>query len=372
MQALKPFGDEAEQAGTFLAASTDAARQYYAAYKLDSGPGGAAIRPLKDAQDTALSQRKRLKAIQSLAGIRGGKPDKGVVVFERVCAGCHQLGAKGTAFGPKLDGIGARYPKQDLMMHILWPNEKIAKGFETVLVLTSEGKTLTGFILDENDEALTLGVATPDGKGLRVVIPQSDIEARQDMKASSMPEGLAKTIAPSEFLDLVEFLGEQLVGVDGWIETGLADRGKLRRQGEFVEISRDAQLQLGPGFAGPWSRDASLLLSAADPDQREFAFHSPNASTSHPAVVIRLAEPAEIRHIEIQNRRNPKFHARARDLAVWVSDDGQSWQQVWKSAQPSGEYAIELPAGTRGQYLKVGLEGEGILHLNQIVVYGPR
>jgi hypothetical protein len=114
------------------------------------------------------------------------------------------------------------------------------------------------------------------------------------------------------------------------------------------------------------------VLSAADPNTREFAFHSPNEGSKDPAVGIRLSAPAEIRHIEIQNRRNPQFYDRAKDLAVWVSDDGESWKQVWKSEKPAGQYSIDLPAGTRGKFIKVGLDGRGILHLNQIVVYGNK
>ena len=37
-------------------------------------------------------------------------------------------------------------------------------------------------------------------------IKVSDIEDRKTLKQSSMPEGLAGTIAPVEFLDLIAFL----------------------------------------------------------------------------------------------------------------------------------------------------------------------
>ena len=48
------------------------------------------------------------------------------------------------------------------------------------------------------------------------------------------------------------------------------------------------------------------------------------------------------------------------------------WRQVWKSEKPAGQYEIDLPAGTKGRFVKVGLDGRGILHLNQIVLYGMR
>jgi hypothetical protein len=76
--------------------------------------------------------------------------------------------------------------------------------------------------------------------------------------------------------------------------------------------------------------------------------------------------------VSVQNRRNPAFYDRAKDLALWISDEGQNWRQVWKSQQPSEMYEIDLPEGTRGQFLKIGLDGNGILHLNQVVIYGAR
>jgi putative heme-binding domain-containing protein len=281
----------------------------------------------------------------------------------------------GKDFGPRLDDVGTRYSKTDIIRHILMPNASIAKGFETVQILTVDGLVFNGFILKETDQALTLGVASNDGKGREEVIPLEDIDVRKEMKASSMPEGLAKTIAPSEFLDLLEFLSQQnsFVMRDGdWIETGLADVGALRKHGEFVEISRDGQLQLGADFPSNWSKQANLLLSAAKPDSREFVFHSPNEDVDSPAIAIRLAKPSEIRYIEIQNRRNASFISRAKDLAVWVSKDGNQWTRVWKSSEPKENYEIELPAGTQGQFVKIGLHGRGILHLNQVVVYGQR
>ncbi|MEZ6075342.1 MAG: hypothetical protein R3C56_06630 [Pirellulaceae bacterium] len=54
-----------------------------------------------------------------------------------------------------------------------------------------------------------------------------------------MPEGLVKTIAPSEFLDLIAYLSQQTKFVlreDGWIDTGSPEVGELRtrRMAEFI------------------------------------------------------------------------------------------------------------------------------------------
>ena len=41
---------------------------------------------------------------------------------------------------------------------------------------------------------------------IQVVTRVADIEARELLKQSSMPEGLAGTMAPVEFLDLMEYI----------------------------------------------------------------------------------------------------------------------------------------------------------------------
>ncbi len=376
LQALIPFGDAAEKDGKFLVGAPEKLRTYYENYKLAASPGGAAIKPLKDAEDPALPQQKRVAAIKTLAKINAGDAGRGQTVFSRVCAGCHMIGDAGKDFGPKLDMIGLKYNKENLIKHILWPNEDIAKGYETVQILNADGQTISGFILSEDDKVIKLGVATQDGKGKEVVINKEDIEARKEMKASSMPEGLAKTIAPTEFLDLVAYVASldapKAVVKDGWTQTSLQDVGALRKHGEFVEISRDAEIKYPSNFPGQWMKHSSLVLSAVDPATREFGFHSPNDENQQsPAIVIRLSSASEVRHVSLQNRRGG-FHERAKDLAVWVSNDGSDWKQVWKSDKPGPQYEIDLPAGTQARYVKVGLDGKGIFHLNQIVIFGNK
>ncbi len=202
LQAFKPITDEAEKKGTFLAKASDKVKEHFKTYKLSTGPGGKAVAPLKIAEDTAASQIDREKAVKTLSEIKGGKAERGPAVFSRVCAACHQIGDIGKEFGPKLDNVGGQYKRDEIIKHMIWPNEKIAKGYQTVQVLTVDGDTYTGFILKESDTVLSLGTAN----GKTEEVSKKDIDIRKEMNASSMPEGLIKTIAPSEFLDLLEYL----------------------------------------------------------------------------------------------------------------------------------------------------------------------
>ena len=77
----------------------------------------------------------------------------------------------------------------------------VAEGFETALVLTTEGETIAGIVKLENDESLDLIKA--DGSLVRVDL--EEIEARRKGK-SSMPEDLIDKLTMRQLRDLVAYL----------------------------------------------------------------------------------------------------------------------------------------------------------------------
>ena len=201
LHALKPNWGSADPS-VLLADSTDNAREYLSQHKTSAGPGKFAARPLKIAEDVDSSMSRRLRAVEGLAQLDGGDAENGAAVFKRVCSACHLLDGVGKTFGPDLSNVSSRMTKEQLIRAILLPNDTIAKGFETISVLTIDGEFINGFVINETAKSLTLGIA--DGKQIDISV--DDIEERKEMKSSSMPEGLIAQIAPIEFLDLVAYL----------------------------------------------------------------------------------------------------------------------------------------------------------------------
>ncbi|MBU6172268.1 MAG: hypothetical protein KGQ60_00595 [Planctomycetes bacterium] len=72
----------------------------------------------------------------------------------------------------------------------------------TEIVLTQDDETLAGFVFRETNAELTLLLAEGETRTLK----RSDIEARKVAKQSSMPENLWGTVAPIEFVDVIEYL----------------------------------------------------------------------------------------------------------------------------------------------------------------------
>ena len=144
---------------------------------------------------------QRNKAMQALADMKGGDAANGKEVFRRGCLACHKVYDEGQDFGPDMMKVGMRLTKYKLVESIIDPNADVDKKYLSTLISTSSGKIVTGLLVSENKDEVVIF----DGKVKRV-IKVADIEDRKTLKQSSMPEGLAGTISPAEFLDVIAFL----------------------------------------------------------------------------------------------------------------------------------------------------------------------
>jgi putative heme-binding domain-containing protein len=146
-------------------------------------------------------EEARNKAIQVLADMKGGSTDNGKAVFRRVCINCHKIGNEGADFGPSIDGVAKRLSAHKLVESIIDPNADVAEKYLSTSVLTNDGRSFVGLLVSETPEELVIF----DGKEKKKVAV-ADIDERTQLRQSSMPEGLAATLSPNEFLDVVAFL----------------------------------------------------------------------------------------------------------------------------------------------------------------------
>ncbi len=167
-----------------------------------SKPGGAAVAALKKyLAKPDMPEKDRKKITAEIAKV-GGIADNGKAIFRRICIACHKWGGEGIEYGPALDGLPKRMKRDDVVESILDPNALVAPQFVTTTVETKTGAAFAGFVSAETATTLSLKVAG----GLIQQINKADIKKRESLKVSSMPEGLANTMSPEEFLDLIEFL----------------------------------------------------------------------------------------------------------------------------------------------------------------------
>jgi putative heme-binding domain-containing protein len=143
----------------------------------------------------------RNKAMQALADMKGGNRDNGKVVFRRVCVSCHKVYNEGADFGPGMDGVGKRLSAYKLVESIIDPNADVSEKYLSTSILTNDGRSIVGLLVSETPETVVIF----DGKEQKK-IPVAEIDERTQLRQSSMPEGLAATLSPNEFLDVIAFL----------------------------------------------------------------------------------------------------------------------------------------------------------------------
>lgn len=136
--------------------------------------------------------------------LAGGSATRGERIYKNhvsaQCVRCHNAGGAGNQAGPELKGIG----KQDrtyLLQAIVDPSVVIAKGFESVAILTDDGELVHGTVVAETETEVRLAQA--DGK--TVSVRKASIEDRSDSNQSAMPK-MTDVLSPFEVRDLVEYL----------------------------------------------------------------------------------------------------------------------------------------------------------------------
>jgi putative heme-binding domain-containing protein len=143
---------------------------------------------------------------------RVGDARRGAVVFYQpvlMCTKCHtseNAGAK-PSLGPTLASRGVLIADVDLVEAILEPSKTIKQGYETVKIVTNDGRVTSGLLAEERPDAVVLH--DPLRGGSPVAIPKSQIEERAIRGPSIMPAGLVNALGSrQQFLDLVRYLME--------------------------------------------------------------------------------------------------------------------------------------------------------------------
>lgn len=200
MAALEPVWKPAFAAGT-LAKNNPKGLEY--ATRLDhlSKPEGAAEAALKKALAGGLKEKEYQEAFKTIAKAKGSA-DNGKAIARRICIACHKFGPEGIDYGPPLNGVGKRLKKEEIVESIIEPNAKLDPKYVTTNIETKAGLAMTGFVESETAEAIHFKLPG----GIIQIIPKADLQKRDILKQSSMPEGLGNTMSSGEFLDLVEFL----------------------------------------------------------------------------------------------------------------------------------------------------------------------
>lgn len=143
-----------------------------------------------------------LRLRETLAKVDWSQGDvaRGLKLFQaRSCAQCH--GGR-TALGPDLSGVAGRFSKEDLFTAIVLPSRDVSARYQTTIIQTSAGKTLSGLIVYESTDGMLLRNATHQ----TFRVESTEIEERRKSPVSLMPGGLLKDLQPADYADLYAYM----------------------------------------------------------------------------------------------------------------------------------------------------------------------
>ena len=121
---------------------------------------------------------------------------------EAQCLRCHTVRGVGGNIGPDQSMIGKKASRENLFESILLPSKAIADQYVQWKVDTTDGKSITGLLMFETKDDLTIR----DANGKDYIIPTKDVDNKTKSLVSIMPDNLAAALTEDELVDLVEYM----------------------------------------------------------------------------------------------------------------------------------------------------------------------
>jgi putative heme-binding domain-containing protein len=121
---------------------------------------------------------------------------------EAACSKCHSVNDKGGDGGPDLTNIAATQPINYILESILDPSAVIVNGYETVLIVTKDGRYIDG--IDRGEDGEFYSILNAEGEIIRV--PLSEIEEVAPQSTSIMPGNLRELITVEDFHNILAYV----------------------------------------------------------------------------------------------------------------------------------------------------------------------
>jgi len=132
--------------------------------------------------------------------------DRGRSLFGAAnCFACHRSANEGGALGPDLTGASGRFSVRDLLESIVEPSKEVSDQYIASIVITIDGKTVTGRIVNLHDNNITIMPNMLDPNHL-INVDRRKVDTIENSRVSMMPEALLDTFKEDEILDLMAYL----------------------------------------------------------------------------------------------------------------------------------------------------------------------
>lgn len=135
----------------------------------------------------------------------GGNFRKGRLIFfnnsAAQCIRCHKVDGKGSDVGPDLTNIASKLSREELLLSMVAPNDRIAPGYGVVILKLKNNKEVSGTLIEEQEKKLVL-----KSKDEILEISKEEISNREDLPSGMFP--IDELLSKREIRDLVAYLVE--------------------------------------------------------------------------------------------------------------------------------------------------------------------
>jgi putative membrane-bound dehydrogenase-like protein len=176
------------------------------------------IRKLLAAKDPAMTKRveaiwgtirearnpQREKVVAQMRDVIAktpGDPNKGVLIYKKLCAQCHKLHGDGADVGPDIT-LNGRSDFDQLLSNVFDPSLVIGLGYRQTNVVTNAGQVINGLLVEDSAQRVVL--KTQGGK--IETIARGNVESVATSPLSYMPEDVERQLSPQEIADLFALL----------------------------------------------------------------------------------------------------------------------------------------------------------------------
>jgi putative membrane-bound dehydrogenase-like protein len=150
---------------------------------------------------TSAERHAEIDRLAAVVRAGSGIPKPGKQIFDQQCSRCHALFGKGGKVGPDL----TTYRRDDLetmLLNIVDPSAEVREGYSTHVVSTTDGRVLSGIMIEQDKNAVILR----DSEGRGVALARADIDAMRTSARSMMPDGLLRELSDQQVRDLFAYL----------------------------------------------------------------------------------------------------------------------------------------------------------------------
>lgn len=168
----------------------------------------ASIRDLFERFQLPELRVKRLGSVvqpETILALSGDATRGKAIFFQETgvtCKNCHRIQQEGREIGPDLTTIGRKLSRVQLLESVLQPSKLIEPKYVTHLIETKDGQTLTGILLEKDEQQVVL----KDAQGKVSRISTDLIEQLVAQQQSMMPDLLLRDLTAQQVADLLAYL----------------------------------------------------------------------------------------------------------------------------------------------------------------------